>query len=182
MQKFRKKIARLRFFATRSGPSLALILALWACKPVQEAEVPTHSVADQELDAAFEKGVLVIEASAYACYRFDVYVATSREQQARGLMAVRKIPAMTGMLFIYDFVATHSMWMKNTLIPLDMVFARQDGTVSSVVHDTEPHSLQSIASIEPVAYVLELNAGTAAKLFIDENSRLIWESANRDDE
>jgi len=142
----------------------------------------TPSVADQDLDAAFEKGVLVIEASAYACYRFDVYVATSREQQARGLMAVRKIPAMTGMLFIYDFVATHSMWMKNTLIPLDMVFARQDGTVSSVAHDTEPHSLQSIASIEPVAYVLELNAGTAEKLFIDENSRLIWESANRDDE
>jgi len=152
---------------------LAAVLALATASP---------SVADEELDAAFERDVLIIEASAHACYRFDVYLATSREQQARGLMAVREMPAMTGMLFIYDFVATHSMWMKNTLIPLDMVFARQDGTVSSVVRHTEPLSLRSVASIEPVAFVLELNAGTTEKLSIDENSRLVWQPADDDDE
>ena len=144
--------------------------------------IASTSFADEELDAAFEKDVLIIEASTHACYRIDVYLAISREQQARGLMMVREMPAMTGMLFIYDFVAMHSMWMKNTLIPLDMVFARQDGTVSSIVRDTEPLSLRSIASIEPVAFVLELNAGTTERLFIDENSRLIWEPPRGDDE
>jgi hypothetical protein len=140
------------------------------------------SAADDELDDAFGKDVLIIEASKHACYRFDVYLATSREQQMRGLMFVREMPAMTGMLFIYDYVAVHSMWMKNTYISLDMIFARQDGTIDSIARDTEPLSLRSVASSEPVTFVLELNAGTTERLGIDENSRLIWEPAPRDDE
>ena len=142
----------------------------------------TPAAGQEELDAAFAKDVLVIEASALGCYRFDVYLAISREQQMRGLMFVRMMPSTTGMLFIYDTEEFHSMWMKNTFISLDMVFARRDGTVSSVAADTEPLSLRSVASIEPVTFVLELNAGTAARLFIDENSRLIWEPAHGDDE
>jgi uncharacterized membrane protein (UPF0127 family) len=63
-----------------------------------------------------------------------------------------------------------------------MVFARRDGTVSSIVRNTEPQSLRSIASIEPVAFVLELNAGTTERLFIDESSRLVWGPANGNDE
>ena len=64
------------------------------------------------------------------------------------------------------------MWMKNTYIPLDLVFARADGTVSSVIHDTQPLSLESQKSIEPVNYVLELNAGAARRLNIGRKSRL----------
>ena len=130
--------------------------------------------ADKQLDAAFEKDVLIIEASRHACYRFDIYLATNFAQRARGLMHVRDLPLTTGMLFVYDSEAIHSMFMKNTFIPLDMVFARLDGKVSSVVKNTEPMSLRSIRSIEPVSYVLELNAGVTDNLLIDENSRLIW--------
>ena len=130
--------------------------------------------ADKQLDAAFEKDVLIIEASGHACYRFDIYLATDFAQRARGLMHVRDLPLTTGMLFVYDSEAIHSMFMKNTFIPLDMVFARLDGKVSSVVKNTEPMSLRSIRSIEPVSYVLELNAGVTDNLLIDENSRLIW--------
>ena len=138
--------------------------------------------ANEELDAAFGKDVLIIEASALGCYRFDVYLAISREQQARGLMFVRDLPQATGMLFVYEGNRVISMWMKNTLIPLDMVFARKDGTVSSVARNTEPLSLRSVASTEPVTFVLELNAGTAEQLSIDEGSRLIWEPARGNDE
>lgn len=144
------------------------------------ATVP--SVADEEFDSAFEKDVLIIEASAHACYRFDVYLAVNNAQRARGLMFVRDLPEMTGMLFVYAGSDFHSMWMKNTFISLDMVFARQDGTVSSVIRDTDPQSLRSISSIEPVTYVLELNAGTTERLSIDENSRLTWDSAYGDNE
>jgi len=140
------------------------------------------SAADDDLDDAFEKDVLIIEASKFACYRFDAYLALSREQQMRGLMFVREMPATTGMLFVYDYVSVHSMWMKNTYIPLDIVFARQDGTVATIARNTEPLSLRSIASSEPVTFVLELNAGTTEQLGIDENSRLIWEPRNADDE
>jgi uncharacterized membrane protein (UPF0127 family) len=66
------------------------------------------------------------------------------------------------------------MWMKNTYIPLDMIFARADGSVSSVIVDTVPQTLNSNASVEPVRYVLELNAGTARLLQIGTSSRLLW--------
>jgi len=144
--------------------------------------VSTPAVANEALDAAFEKDVLIIEASEFACHRFDIYVASNNQQRARGLMHVRELPARAGMLFVYDRNDSVSMWMKNTYIPLDIVFARRDGTVSSIAHDTEPLSLRTIASIEPVAFVLELNAGTTKRLIIDENSRLVWESARTDDE
>ena len=137
---------------------------------------------NEELDARFAKDVLLVEASRWACYRFDIYVAATDAQRSRGLMEVRDLPATTGMLFVYAGDRVASMWMKNTFISLDMIFARLDGTVSSVIANTEPQSLKSQSAIEPVAFVLELNAGTAAKLGIDENSRIFWEPMHgRDD-
>jgi len=137
------------------------------------------AVADDELDKRFGKDVLIIEASAHGCHRFDIYVAADNAQRSRGLMFVRDLPATTGMLFTYDNEPV-SMWMKNTFISLDMLFIRRDGTVSSVAHRTEPRSLRSISSIEPVSFVLELNAGTAERLAIDEHSRINWEPAHGD--
>jgi uncharacterized membrane protein (UPF0127 family) len=81
------------------------------------------------------------------------------------------------MLFVYADEDYRSMWMKNTYIPLDMLFARRDGGVSSIESDTEPLSEKSLRSAEPVTFVLELNAGTSTQLAIDEDSRLIWEPA-----
>ncbi len=173
LQKIQKKCARARYFLSRTGLLLSITAAVFACK---------LAAGDDDLDAAFGKDVLIIEASAFACHRFDIYLATSDQQRSRGLMFVRHLPASTGMLFVYENTRVISMWMKNTFIPLDMVFARLDGTVSSVAHHTEPQSLRSVASIEPVSFVLELNAGTARRLFIDEDSRLIWEPTNGDDE
>ena len=65
------------------------------------------------------------------------------------------------------------MWMKNTYLPLDMLFIREDGTVSSIVANTEPLSLRSISSEEPVTYVLELNAGIAERLGIVPGDRIL---------
>jgi uncharacterized membrane protein (UPF0127 family) len=140
------------------------------------------ALANEDLDARFEKDVLIVEASRWACHRFDIYVALTETQRSRGLMFVRELPATTGMLFVYGGDRIASMWMKNTFIPLDMIFARFDGTVSSVIENTEPQSLKTQAAIEPVAFVLELNAGTAARLGIDENSRIFWQPVHgRDD-
>lgn len=141
---------------------------------IASAACVTVAAANDDLDAAFAKDVLVIEASAHACYRFDIYLAVEREQTRRGLMFVRDLPLMTGMLFVYDSDSYYSMWMKNTLIPLDMVFVLSDGRVSSIIQNTEPQSLTSQGAIEPVRYVLELNAGVTERFSIDTDSRLIW--------
>ena len=92
----------------------------------------------------------------------------------RGLMHVRSLPEFTGMIFIYRQAGIRSMWMKNTYIPLDMLFIRGDGSVASVIENTTPLSLESRRSAEPVNFVLELNGGMAARLDIGEQSRIVF--------
>ncbi len=129
---------------------------------------------DGDLDAAFDKDRLVIQASEHACYVFDVYLAFSRAQQTRGLMFVRYLPEFTGMLFVYPQARVVSMWMKNTYIPLDMLFIRADGSIANIVTNTIPLSLESVAAIEPLNYALELNAGVTERLGIDTESRVYF--------
>ena len=130
------------------------------------------SSANGKLADDFDSTTIIIEAEKDACHRFDVYLATAREEQIRGLMYVRRLAGLSGMLFVYTEPAMRSIWMKNTYISLDILFIREDGTISNIVADTEPLSLKSISSTEPVHYVLELNAGVTAKLYIDNNSRV----------
>ena len=118
--------------------AMTVVALLWA----------GFAIAQDDLDEAFAKDVLVIHASNHACYRLDVYIAATDAQRARGLMHVRSLPESTGMLFLYDYEARLSMWMKNTFIPLDILFVRADGTVSSIAYDTEPQSLKSIAALD----------------------------------
>ena len=146
----------------------ALVLALCL--------LPFAARAQESLEESFESDVLVI-VGRYACYRFDIYLAVSPPQQRRGLMFVRDMPERTGMLFVHSDENYRSMWMKNTYISLDMVFARRDGSITNIARETVPLSEKTIVSSEPATFVLELNAGTARQLSIDEDSRLLWEPA-----
>lgn len=141
--------------------------------PLLLAFLVPPAAADPALDEAFPKSAIVI-ATDSACLDFDVWLALEPRQQARGLMHVRALAPTSGMLFVYGGEARRSMWMKNTFIPLDMLFIRGDGTVSSIVRNTEPLSLRSIASTEPVRYVLELYAGTTERLGIEPGDRMLW--------
>jgi len=76
------------------------------------------------------------------------------------------------MLFDFKAPGPVAMWMKNTYIPLDMVFIRQDGTIARIAEDTEPHSTRTIASGEDVIAVLELNAGATARAGIKPGDRV----------
>ena len=151
---------------------LATALLLVACTP-QAASESGQPGPLPEQDEHFGYGQVTVISDDGASHEFRVYLATEFEQQRRGLMFVRELPPDVGMLFIYESDAIRSMWMKNTYIPLDMVFARADGTVINVVTDTVPQTLDSHASTEPARFVLELNAGTARKLGIGKRSRLI---------
>ena len=127
------------------------------------------------LSRSFAMDTLSIETSDGTRHDFDIYLARNTEQQRQGLMHVRHMPENVGMLFIYPGSAVHSMWMKNTHIPLDIIFAFDDGEISTVIENTKPFSLQSLSSGIAVTYVLELNAGTAKRLNIGPKSRIIWD-------
>ena len=153
----------------------AVACLLWFVSSTQSAaqsQAPSYGPAD--LDAAFERDTLVISASEHACHRFHVWLARDWPQQRRGLMFVRDLPVDAGMLFVYDGPGPRSMWMKNTYIPLDILFVRDDGTISSIIAETEPLSLRSLASTEPVTYVLELGGGVTRSLHIASGDRLFW--------
>ena len=154
------------------APLLATVLLLVACTP-QAASESGQPGPLPELDDHFGYGQVTVVSDDGTSHEFRVYLATEFEQQRRGLMFVRELPPDVGMLFIYESDAIRSMWMKNTYIPLDMVFARADGTVINVVSNTVPQTLNSHASTEPARFVLELNAGTARKLGIGKRSRLV---------
>jgi uncharacterized membrane protein (UPF0127 family) len=147
-----------------------LCLALMACSP--QPAVTTGTM--PELDGKFDFASLQMTNDAGERLEFDVYLAETFEQHRRGLMFVRDMPETTGMLFIYADDEIRSIWMKNTYIPLDIVFARSDGRISSIDRNASPLTLTSRSSNEPVRYVLELNAGTTRRLGIGTGSRILW--------
>lgn len=97
---------------------------------------------------------------------FAVEVADDGEERARGLMFRTEMALASGMLFIYEAPRRVQFWMKNTLIPLDMVFADATGTVTRVHSGAVPGDLTPIDGGEGVQFVLEINAGLAEKLGI----------------
>ena len=105
---------------------------------------------------------------------FNVEVARTDEEQDRGLMFRTSLPADGGMIFPFQKPRIGSFWMKNTLIPLDMIFIRADGSIDRIAENTIPESLEPVVSGGEVSAVLELAGGTAARLGIDETAKVTW--------
>jgi uncharacterized protein len=97
---------------------------------------------------------------------FRVEVAGDNASQEKGLMFRKAMAANAGMLFDFHTTVMTSFWMKNTILPLDIIFIRSDGRISSIAADAVPYSEASIPSSEPIRAVLEINAGRARALGI----------------
>jgi len=126
-----------------------------------------------ELLKGFPRSQIIIETKT-ACRLFDVYIARGTQQRAQGLMHVRALAADEGMIFLFPSVTVITMWMKNTYIPLDMIFLTPDGTVSSVHENAIPHSTEIISSGTAAAAVIELIGGTARRYGIKAGDRVIF--------
>ncbi len=107
-------------------------------------------------------------------HAFTVEVAQTPEEQAQGLMFRKRVGPNEGMLFPFNPPRQASFWMKNTLIPLDLVFIGGDGTIESVAANAVPHSLDPLLSRGPVVAVLELAGGRAAQLGLKAGDRVSW--------
>ena len=125
-------------------------------------------------DVTFSRGQVSIDTST-GVELFDVEIATTSQQRGRGLMEREFLAHDEGMLFLYDSERMVSMWMKNTLIPLDMLFVDDDGIIRHIARETEPLSLDVISSEVPVVAVLEIPGGVAQDLGITVGDRLAYE-------
>lgn len=116
---------------------------------------------------------LVLEDQKGNLHSFQVEVAATPAARANGLMYRRELAPQRGMLFDFLAAQTIAMWMKNTLLPLDMLFVTEDGRVVTIAERAVPGSLTPIPSEVPVRYVIELNGGTVSRLRLKTGDRVI---------
>ncbi len=103
---------------------------------------------------------------------FSVEIADDAPEQAQGLMHRKKMASSAGMLFIYDAPHRASFWMRNTLIPLDMIFLDKTGTITNIKHNAQPLDETPVDGGEGVLMILEINGGMAKALGISIGSQM----------
>jgi uncharacterized membrane protein (UPF0127 family) len=121
---------------------------------------------------SFEESPLTVDA-ANGQFEFLVEMAVSPAQRSQGLMFRESLAEDRGMLFDFGKPQRAMMWMRNTYVPLDMLFIDEDGQITQIAGNTQPLSDAVIASREPVRAVLELRGGVSAKLGIKPGDRVI---------
>lgn len=147
---------------------VAVAVALASCGPGVAAQQPPVG----QPQTGLQKIPLTIT-TASGRHHFTVDVARTEQQQATGLMFVKSMAPDRGMIFPFSPPQEVSFWMENTLIPLDMVFIRADGTIARIA-TAKPLDETPVPSGEPIAAVLEINGGRAAELGIAPGDRVEW--------
>lgn len=127
--------------------------------------------------SAFPRERIVIETRSARRHVFEAWRADEPATRAQGLMFVEQLPEDRAMIFVYDPPQRVGMWMKNTLIALDMLFVDRRGCVVRVHAEAEPGSLETIDSTEPVVLVVELAGGSAGTLGITRGDRVLRPAA-----
>jgi uncharacterized membrane protein (UPF0127 family) len=176
-----KTLKTLKMFLAATVAAAALAGCQAETQPSQNAAPPAASAAAQPSTAAVSGLPLVpLEIrSGSKVHRFTVEVAATEDEQAYGLMNRTHLGPDKGMIFPMKPPRPASFWMKNTLIPLDMIFVRPDGSIARIAANTVPESLDPVAVPEPVAAVLEIAGGRAAQLGITEAARVTWQGGPR---
>jgi uncharacterized membrane protein (UPF0127 family) len=126
------------------------------CLTALAADLPGHFAALQQAEVSV--------VTTRGTHRFTVWIASDELSRERGLMNVHALAADRGMLFLFERPRFASFWMKDTYISLDLVFIDTRGVVANIASNAEPLSLDPIESVAPVGSVLELPAGTAARI------------------
>lgn len=138
---------------------LSVSITLAAC----DGAPPTIEDLNDPLLKDFGRDTLQIKTQDERTLDFVAYIAQSDDEMRQGLMFVESLPDKTGMLFRYPRRRIGSMWMKNTLIPLDIMFIKSDGTIVKIHENATPKSLKSLRSKGQVKGALELIGGSAKK-------------------
>jgi uncharacterized membrane protein (UPF0127 family) len=151
----------------------ALVLASLAACGSAPANNQVQAAVPHTAPSGLDLATLTIEGHGRS-HVFTVEMARTSAQQEQGLMNRHGLAPDAGMLFPFDPPRPASFWMRNTLIPLDMIFIRPDGTIARIAANTVPMSQTPIAVAEPMTAVLEIKGGRAAQLGIVEGDRVTW--------
>lgn len=160
----------------RSFAIAASLGMLLACSPQSAAE-GTPAAVSAEMVLHPVSGLEVISltvTNGKKVHKFQVEVAETPKDQAKGLMFRTKMGPDEGMIFPRDGYSQASFWMKNTPLSLDIIFIGNDGRISNIAANTVPYSLESVTSDGIASAVLELNAGRAAELGIVPGNKVEW--------
>jgi uncharacterized membrane protein (UPF0127 family) len=122
----------------------------------------------------YPRSALSVRTSGGAVHRFNVWIADNESRREQGLMFLQKLDKEQGMLFVFPRTQPVSFWMKNTYIPLDMIFIEADGRIAGIAENTTPLSEAPIPGPKPVKAVLELRGGTAGALSLKRGDRVIY--------
>ncbi len=166
----RNKILGLAAVALLVGLVAAFSVPAPAVKDLAGRPLPQNRIVTEKLYIKTDKGEKFV---------FDVEIARNPNELAYGLMNRTSMPPDHGMLFVFPEEAERSFWMKNTLIPLDMIFIRADGTINSIHHSAIPLDLTPIYSKGPALAVLELNGGRAKDLGLAPGQVVIHKTFRR---
>ena len=164
------RFEQILFFAAALAGFLVLAMFLMLKAPVD----PT---AEHTVLPPLRKAEVMIQSQTGGTSRFEVEVAETVAAQARGLMFRKELAEKSGMIFLFAQEQEMQFWMKNTFIPLDIIFIRADGIIHKIAENAKPLDETRIPSDGPVNAVLELAGGMTAKKGIKAGDRVVFEAS-----
>jgi uncharacterized protein len=150
------------------------LVALSSCASASGVDAGCKAGAKQSVSAADLEQVQLCIQSKGKTHRFTVEIADTSQQQARGMMFRTELADDRGMLFPFTEARMASFWMKNTVIPLDIIFIRSDGVIENIGENAEPYSTAHVESTGPVTAVLELRGGLTTEMGIVAGDKVAW--------
>jgi len=133
---------------------------------------PSNSVREQQISFIKEGNLSILHSEGQAIAAFSIEIATSPYERQTGLMYRSQLAKDAGMLFVFEESELRNFYMKNTLIPLDLIFIDPDFKIVHIHHNATPNNIISIASQLPAQYVLEINGGLSNQLGIKRECTL----------
>ena len=172
------RVVRIRFdgirFVGRCLPATLLVAALCCLSGCRDAEKPALKTEEVQFTKEGVLEILTAESDSVLAV-LDIEIADSEYETQTGLMYRKEMKENRGMLFLFDAAEQHAFYMKNTLIPLDIIFIGPDREIATIRRNAQPLDEASIPSGVPVQYVLEVNAGLSDRWGLEPGDRIRWE-------
>jgi len=149
-------------------PGILLLLLTGACTSDSDPSSKNPSAFEEEGSLTF------LHADGDTVRTIAVEIADTESERQRGLMRRRSLGYDRGMLFVFDEVSTNGMWMKNTPLPLDIVFIAPDSQVINIARRTTPFSEETIEPAAPKKFVVEVRAGFADRFGLTDSMKVHW--------
>ena len=133
---------------------------------------------NQLSDSIFKEGTLnFVRFDKSIKASIEIEIADTPETQMKGLMGRKNLDDNSGMLFVFEHLEPQKFWMKNTLVPLDIIFVGGDGCIVNIVGSAPPLSNRRYSSKGPAKYVVEVRAGFAKRFQLDTDTCIRWQSS-----